>query len=240
MTNMTATLPSSDFAAALDQVLHAAGTDPECPHFMGVLIEAKEGSIRLAATDSFRLAVRDLVPAQLDGDFSGVLPAAALARWRDGLRGPRDVSLRLDGQSLATVGHDPALSAAVVPIEFPDYEKLLEPANEVTRIQVDRIELVAALEHLDDGEPATLSAMASAGAGSLRISDPSNRSTDLDAVGDGPMRQVVLNAGFAADAARHAVGAEVVIEIGDDVSPVLFRSADDGTFVSRIMPIKIA
>jgi DNA-binding transcriptional MerR regulator len=58
---MSMTVPAPAFAAALDQVLPAAGSDPERPVLWCVLVEAREGSLRLVVTDAHRLAVRDLV-----------------------------------------------------------------------------------------------------------------------------------------------------------------------------------
>src|SRR5262245_26814751 len=46
---MTMTVPAPAFATALDQVLPAAGSDPERPILWCVLVEAREGSLRLVA-----------------------------------------------------------------------------------------------------------------------------------------------------------------------------------------------
>jgi DNA polymerase-3 subunit beta len=48
------------FPTAVAQVVPAAGTDPARPILTGVLIEAEGDGMRLVATDSYRLAVRDL------------------------------------------------------------------------------------------------------------------------------------------------------------------------------------
>ena len=50
---------------ALGQVLFAAGTDAGRPELAGVLVEGKDGSLRLVASDSYRMAVRDIVPDAL-------------------------------------------------------------------------------------------------------------------------------------------------------------------------------
>ena len=100
----SATLEALDFAQALDQALTAAGTDPQIPHLMGVLIEGKNGSIRIVATDRHRLAIRDLVPTSLGHEFSVVVPAASLAEWRTALRNPASVDLHVDGPDVALTG----------------------------------------------------------------------------------------------------------------------------------------
>ncbi len=231
---MSATLQTVDLAGALDQILPAAGTDPELPHLMSVLIEVKDGSIRFVATDSFRLAIRDLVPSHLDGEFTAIVSAATLSEWRMALTEPAELALSLDEKLLKVIGHSLDLTASVLPITFPDYEKFLVPADNVTSVKTDRQRFMAALEGMEDDS--TLSIATSEH--SLRMSHD-QRSVDIDAICEGPEQHVALNARFATDAARNAVGAEVVIEIEDSLSPLLFRSADDGTFTSRIMPIKL-
>ncbi|MFN3217683.1 MAG: MerR family DNA-binding transcriptional regulator [Acidimicrobiales bacterium] len=230
---MTATLTVSELDGALRQVLPAAGTDPELPHMMGVLIEAKQGSLRFVATDRYRLAVRDLVPSNLSVEFAAVAPAATLAQWPEHLSKTGAVTIGLDGAGLRVLGDGLDLVAPLVPVTFPGYEKFLESARSSTSVRVDRQRLLAALPDEAGGCALTLSASP----GALRL-EHGGGTTELDAVVDGVAQQVVLDSGFVADAVRAGVGAELVVEIEDPLSPVLFRSADDGTFTTRIMPIK--
>ncbi|MEM7272491.1 MAG: MerR family transcriptional regulator [Actinomycetota bacterium] len=233
-TVMTATLQSVELAGAIDQILPAAGTDPERPHLMGVLVEGKDGSVRLVATDGHRLAIRDLVPFSLDGDFRAIVPAVSLGRWRDAIGGSGELSLSLDDDLLSVAGPDLDLTASIIPITFPDYERFLVPAPEVTSVKIDRRRLLAALETAEPDSPVRLSAIGDR----LRLRQGQHRA-ELPAIGAGTEQEVIINSSFILDATRDAIGAEVVIEIEDPLRPVLFRSADDGTFTTRIMPIKL-
>jgi DNA polymerase-3 subunit beta len=56
----TAQLPAGALAEALRQVVRAASTDDSRPLLTGVLVAAVEEGLRLVATDSYRLAWRDL------------------------------------------------------------------------------------------------------------------------------------------------------------------------------------
>jgi DNA polymerase-3 subunit beta len=64
------------FSAALTQVSVAASNDDARPILTGVYFEHEAGKLRMVATDSYRLAVRD-VPA-VDADISGLVPVRAL------------------------------------------------------------------------------------------------------------------------------------------------------------------
>src|SRR4029079_19208222 len=54
------TLPAAAVGEALRQVVRAASTDEARPILTGVLLTAENGGLRMVATDSYRLAVRDL------------------------------------------------------------------------------------------------------------------------------------------------------------------------------------
>ena len=62
--------------SAVAQVTVAASSDSARPILTGVLVENADRGLRLVATDSYRLAVRDLVDTRVNG--SGLVPARGL------------------------------------------------------------------------------------------------------------------------------------------------------------------
>ena len=89
------TLSSSSVAEALRQVVRAASTDDARAVLTGVLIAAEDDGVRMVATDSYRLAVRDLPgdrPARRRAEGARAEPgaqrAAAGARVERGADGP--------------------------------------------------------------------------------------------------------------------------------------------------------
>jgi DNA-binding transcriptional MerR regulator len=95
----TITIPAAALRQALDQVLPAAGGDLERPVLTCVLLEAKDGSLRLVATDSYRLVVRDLA-AHGDAGFRALIPAATLRRWHDALPVDGEGTIGLQDESV--------------------------------------------------------------------------------------------------------------------------------------------
>src|SRR5436190_5731986 len=73
------TIAASELSAALKQVVPAASSDDARPILTGVLLASEEGGLRLVATDSYRLAVRDLPGANVLSEGQQVLvPSRAL------------------------------------------------------------------------------------------------------------------------------------------------------------------
>lgn len=228
------TLSADDIATALDQVLPAAGADRSRPDLMTVLIEATDGSLRFVATDSHRCVVRDVVPAAQDGTFAAVVSAKTMAEWRAGLTGQTAVALQLDGAALTATGDGIDLRAPLLQITFPPYEDVLaSAARTATTIVATKVDLLDALEAFDGDGPVKLDASSD----SVSLADRSE--TRSIAASCDQSTSVALNPRFAADAVRHAVGPEVVIEIDGQLDPLVFRSADDGTYTSLVMPIKL-
>ena len=74
----TMIVDAAAMAEAIDQIAPASSTDPEQPLLHTVLLEAREGSLRLVATDRYRLAVRDLVArGGEDASFRAIVARSA-------------------------------------------------------------------------------------------------------------------------------------------------------------------
>ncbi|HEX4060158.1 MAG TPA: DNA polymerase III subunit beta [Streptosporangiaceae bacterium] len=94
------TIEGAHLAAAVSQVAPSASRDDNLPMLTGVFAEIEGGTITLAATDRYRLAVRGLpwAPGQDDLRTSALIPAKALAEAaRTMTSGGGRVSIALPG-----------------------------------------------------------------------------------------------------------------------------------------------
>ena len=81
------TLSASAVAEALRQVVRAASTDDARAVLTGVLIAAEDDGVRMVATDSYRLAVRDLPESGPAGERpEGARPEPGAQRAAAGAR----------------------------------------------------------------------------------------------------------------------------------------------------------
>ncbi len=221
---------------AIGQIVPTAGTDMTAPHLMCVLVEIKDHSLRFVATDSYRLSIRDCVPTNAGSDFAIVLAAARLTEWACVLEGSTSQEVKLianEHGGLTATGRGISISAPRLPIEFPPYEQVLNRQSvPTTQLTCDRAELLEALSKFRGPEPLRLCV----GNQQIRLSrGPS--SDEVTARTIGKFLETWVNPEFAASAAKHAVGAEIVIEATSPDQPLLFRSADSGTYTSLLMPV---
>ena len=227
----TAVLGGPELASAIRQVTPTAApaAEDELERVLScVLVEFSPEEVVFVATDRYRLAVRSVRPVEFGGSSGRVLvPAADLAAVGRWVAAGDVVRLEVDGGFVLVRG-DESRELTVVDAEYPAYQQILEGlAPPVCRVVVDRLQLLAALEGRDvvafDIDPEV-----------LRIGDE----VRLDVIGTGSVR-IGFTATLLAAALEASVGPDVLLEICEPSRPVVVRSADQGTFTTLVMPVRL-
>ncbi len=247
-------LKSEAFGKLVNQVARAAATDDGRPVLTGVHLEASEGMLTAAATDSYRLAVRRLAWDQaVDG--KALIPARALqeaARAATEAGGAVTVALE-EGQASFLYG-DRVLTTRLIEGTFPNYGQLLPDSFE-TSVVVDRAQLMESISRvavIAIGAANTPVKMV-IGDGSIELqaanSERGAASEALPAEINGEGLQIAFNPNFLL-AGLEATGTDQVrIELRDGLKPAVLKPhvtpADDGAdveledFTYLLMPMKI-
>ena len=149
------------FADAVAQVAIAAGRDDMLPVFTGLRLEIDGEKLTLAATDRFRLAVRELEwrPERPDASATALIPARVLAEATRAFAGsPAEVTLALSGVGDAggegllgltgeAAGGVRHTTTRLLDGEFPPYRKLFPPEQH-TEAYVDTAAIVESLKRV--------------------------------------------------------------------------------------------
>ena len=132
MPTATGTVPGQLFASAVAQVAIAAGRDDTLPTLTGIRVEIEGNSIVLAATDRYRLAVREFEwnPQSTSISAHALVPARTLADTAKSLADVESVVIALSsggsGESLVGFeGHGRRTTTRLLDGEFPKYRSLL-------------------------------------------------------------------------------------------------------------------
>jgi DNA polymerase-3 subunit beta len=93
-------IAGATFAAAVAQVAVAAGKDDTLPFLTGVRVEINGDTLRLAATDRYRLAVREILwkPERADTEAVALVPARTLHDIAKSLTSGEWVTIALSGE----------------------------------------------------------------------------------------------------------------------------------------------
>jgi DNA polymerase-3 subunit beta len=237
------TLPAADLGEALRQVVRAASSDEARPVLTGVLMTAEDGGLRLVATDSYRLAVRDL-PGQavLSAGQKVLVPSRALNELARLLSGAGDVTLRLGEREATFEAGNVRLSTRLIEGEFPNYRQLI-PSSHPNRLVVSRSGLLDAIRRVKilarDSAPLRLRMSGDQLELVAVTQDMGNADEVLDARLDGSELTVAFNPEYLSSGVEAVSGDEVVIETLDALKPAVLRSADGNEYLYLLMPVRV-
>jgi DNA polymerase-3 subunit beta len=145
MPESAGSLPGDVFAAAVSQVAVAVGRDDTLPVLTGIRVEFEDDRLVLAATDRYRLAVRELAwtPGRTDVNTVALVQGRSLAETARSLADSESVTIALSGSGSGEglIGFEGAASGEsrrttnrLLDGEFPKYRSLLP--SESTSIAV--------------------------------------------------------------------------------------------------------
>ena len=125
-------LSSDLFATAVNQVAIAAGKDDSLPTLTGVFVEINKNQITLAATDRYRLAVRELNWSATDSNIetTSLLRARTLAEAAKSLIGTAQVTIALPATTtneklVGFISEGKSMTSRVLDGSFPPFRHLL-------------------------------------------------------------------------------------------------------------------
>ncbi|MEA2000711.1 MAG: DNA polymerase III subunit beta [Actinomycetota bacterium] len=225
--------------AALNQVGIAASSDDGRPTLTGVLFETESDHLRLVATDSYRLAVRD-VPG-VTGVDTTLIPYRALKEIGRTI-GADKVSLAIGEREGTFVSPRGQMTARVIESSFPNYRQLL-PDEYPNRLTIRRDALLEAVGRAslvaEDHIPVRLTL----GSGGVELSvtrqDVGGETEYIEAVYEGEDMVIAFNTRYLTDGVAAMKSEKLVLETINPLKPGLLTAADDDAFRYLLMPVRL-
>ncbi len=255
-------LPAGSLAGALRQVVRAASTDDARPLLTGVLIASEGKGVRLVATDSYRLAMRDIDGTESFSEQSQILvPARALAELQRlsllssgakdsgdtdeaGADGSPTVGLSIGEHDVTFVAGNVHVSTRLLDGTYPDYRQLI-PADYPNRLHVGKDSLLDALRRVrllvrDNTTPVRLSMRAGGVDLSVVSQEVGDASETVDADFDGEELTIAFNPTYLIDGVEAVNGDEVLLETVDATKPATVRAAERTDYRYLLMPVRVS
>jgi len=195
------------FGHAVTQVAIAAGRDDTLPTLTGIRVEVDGSSIVLAATDRYRLAVREIEWSPTDSKVHAELlvPAKTLADTAKSLSGGSNVSLSLPPEGERLMGFEGdkrRTTTRLLDGEFPKYRSLL-PNESSTHATVDTASLIEAVKRValvaERNTPVRLTFAHSELALRAGAGDDAQAEESLEASIEGDDIEIAFNPGYLLD-----------------------------------------
>jgi DNA polymerase III subunit beta len=195
----------------------------------------------LVATDSYRLAVRDLV-ATADGEARAIVPERALTeagRAAADLKG--DIEAVTDGSQIAFRVGALTLTSRLIEGEFPNYRQLL-PEGYESRLTVSRQQLLEAVRRVGllarDTTPVRMEFNALGVKLSSSSPDVGQAVETVEARYEGEDLTAAFNPQYLIDGLTAATGESVRIDVRDGLKPGVVRGeGDELTYL--VMPVRL-
>jgi DNA polymerase III subunit beta len=237
------TLDAADLSSALSQVVPAASSDEARPILTGVLMAAEGGGLRLVATDSYRLAVRDLEgSAVLEEGQSVLVPSRALRELVRALPSKGEVTLRLGEREATFEVGDTRVTTRLIEGEFPNYRGLI-PSTYPNRMVVARDALGDAVRRVRlmarEATPVRLTMSTSGVELDAVTQDIGQASEAVEGTFEGTELTVGFNPDYLLDGIEVTPGDEVVLETTDANKPAVLRATGRDDFLYLLMPVRI-
>jgi DNA polymerase-3 subunit beta len=230
------------FAEAVSQVGRAASRDEARPVLTGVLVEVSREGCVLAATDSYRLAVRDLL-ASADGEARAIVPERALSEA--GRAASTDekgtVEVLVDESQVSFRAGGLTLTSRLIEGEFPNYRQLLPEVHE-SRLTVSRQQLLDAVRRVGllarDTTPVRLEFNALGVKLSSSSPDLGQAIETVEARYEGEDLIVAFNPQYLIDGLTASVGETVRLDVRDGLKPGVVRGESDA-YTYLVMPVRL-
>jgi DNA polymerase-3 subunit beta len=236
------TIPGSLLKKSLQQVVLAASSDEARPVLTGVFMHTFEGKLYLAATDSYRLAEKMVMP-HIE-EISMLVPVSAM---QDLLRivndTEDDVHVTSDDQQVLFRVGDIELVARLIEGKYPPYRNLI-PTAFATSAVLKRSDL------LNITKVSSLFARESAGSITIAVDELKQQisirsiasqlgennavaAAKIDGSGE-----ITLNSRYLLDALHVITGDEVGFSFNGKLEPIVIKDALADDYVHIIMPLK--
>ncbi len=226
------------------QVARAASHDETRPVLTGVLVNIAKERLKMVATDSYRLAVKEIKSKKgVEDKVRVVVPARTLEELIKIIPPERkEVDIVLtENQIIFNLG-DVILISRLIEGQFPNYQQLL-PEEHKMRVEVDKEKFMGAVKRISllalNNSPLKVSVKESKMKISAQTAEVGLATEEIAVKKKGEDMDIALNAQFLMDGVTSVEGDVVVFEVLDPLKPGLIRSAAGGDFLYLIMPVRI-
>lgn len=238
------TLPIHDFLKTIHSVLFAAAKSDIRPEISSVFIRGfADGVVKIAATDSFRLAERSF-KTDITKPFSFLFPARRLgefARILEGFSG--SVDCLFDGQQFFAHHDEFSYFTRLTDGKFPDYEQVIPRSftTEVTLRSTDFLDHVK-LAGIFSGSLREIRFKAYPSDGLLEIrttdSEVGEHSSRLKAQITGEGIEMSFNQRYVVEGLDPLASETVLLRFSGASRPLVIQNPQDVSYIYLVMPMK--
>jgi DNA polymerase-3 subunit beta len=238
-------VPAPAFIDTVNRVGRAASRDEARPHLTGVLVSASGNELRMVATDSYRLAVKETkLDSALAGELEVNVPVRALQELTRvaAADGVETIEVTAKENQVIFRAGDVVLSSRLIEGRFPNYKQLL-PESYEHELRLSRGELLDVVKRISLMAQKNAPLRMKFEDGALEVSaetpDIGEARESLPAPFKGETLEIGFNPEFLQDGLDSAESEELIFKLISPHRPGLIQSGDDGGFIYLVMPVRL-
>ena len=225
----------------VSRVARSASRDESRPVLTGILVRFESGTLVMAATDSYRLSVKETAFPGEAPDFEAIIPARALGELGRIAQSGDTVELGVHENQVVFAADDAWLTTRRIDGQFPNYKQLL-PESFEHEVTLSRNELLDVVRRVGVLVQRTSPIQLRFAEGELRVlartQDVGEAQETLPVAFSGEPLEIGFNADFLREGIESITADEVRMRLISPLRPaVIDGSPDDPTYL--IMPIRL-
>jgi DNA polymerase-3 subunit beta len=236
------TIPTQTLSSLVRRVSRAVSRDEARPILTGILMVIEGTTVRVVATDSYRLAIAEAqLPEPVQERTEVVVPGKALEEIPKLAGGAESVSMGIaDNQIVFEFGSSVYVTRRIEGA-FPNYRQLV-PQDGETKLTVSRADLEGAAKRVSllaqHNAPLRVKVSDSTLTLSAQTQDVGEASEDLMVATEGEPIEIAFNHAFLVDGLASSDDENLAFVASSPLKPGVFRSTEGEGFTYLIMPVR--
>ena len=237
----TFTVPRETLLETVARVLRSASRDESRPVLTGILVRFEGGSLVMAATDSYRLSVKETPVSGDVPDLEAIIPARALTELGRIAQSGDAVELGVHENQVVFAADDVWLTTRRIDGQFPNYRQLL-PETFEHEVTLPRAEFLDVVRRVGVLVQRTSPIQLRFAEGELRVlartQDVGEAQETLPVAFTGEPMEIGFNAEFLREGIESVSADDLRLRLISPLRPaVIDGGPDDPTYL--IMPIRL-
>ncbi len=242
-------ISSQVFKNGLTQIINSVAVSDTRPEISGILFKMDKESLKLTATDSFRLGEKTIQEKHFKSE-SGKLKGCSVifpqkvAQEFIRLTGEREKPLKIfvDSNQILFDLENVHLISRLIEGQYPDYQAII-PKKTATQARMLREEFSGAIKiaGIFASKINDVRIKVSPQKSALEIESRSEFGNNLSRVSakvSGGQTESVFNFRYLLDGLGNIFSKEIIMEFNDENSPAVLRAFDDPSYFYIVMPIR--
>jgi len=238
-------VPAQAFVETISMVARSASRDETRPILTGILVSAQGAELKMVATDSYRLSVKETaLDPPIEGGFEANVPARALQELERIVSQGAEEQIRIGVRANQVVFEvsGVVLSSRLIEGQFPNYRQLL-PESYEHELRISGEELAGVVRRISLMAQKNAPLRLSFNEGELVVSaqtpDVGEASEPVPAPFSGEPFEIGFNPDFLRDGLESAGAGDLLLKLISPLRPGLIESGDGSGFLYLIMPIRL-